>query len=110
MARRDPQVVLSLPASRRWGGRRLGAGRKRGPGSGLPHASRPEFRRLPAHVTLRVLTGLPSLRIVPIVHAIERAFAGGCARPGSRLVHYSLQGNHAHLIVEADDRARSGAA
>ena len=105
MARRDPQLSLSLPAPRRWGGRRRGAGRKRGPTSGLPHGSRTEFRRLPAHVTLRVLAGVGSLRSVPIVRAIERAFAAGCARPGFRLVHYSLQGNHAHLIVEADDRA-----
>jgi len=40
-----------------------------------------------------------------MVRAIERTFARGCVRQGFRLVHYSLQGNHAHLIVEADDRA-----
>jgi len=37
------------------------------------------------------------------VREIESAFAAGCERPGFRLVHYSLQGNHAHLIVEAQD-------
>jgi hypothetical protein len=42
------------------------------------------------------------------VHEIERSFAVGCVRPGFRLVHYSLQGNHAHLIVEADDRGALG--
>jgi hypothetical protein len=42
---------------------------------------------------------------VPIVREIERSFSVGCERPDFRLVHYSLQGNHAHLIVEADDRA-----
>ena len=57
---------------------------------------------LPAHVTLRVLPGVPSLRSVPIVHAVERTFARGCERSDFRLAHYSLQGNHAHLIVEAD--------
>ncbi len=108
MARRDPQLVLSLPAPRRWGGRRAGSGRKRGPSSGLPHAARAEFRRLPAHVTLRALPGVPSLRSIPIVRAIERSFARGCARPGFRLVQYSLQGNHAHLIVEADDQVALG--
>lgn len=51
---------------------------------------------------------VPSLRIVPIVHAIERTFADGCVRPGFRLVHYSLQGNHAHLIVEATDKEALG--
>ena len=51
---------------------------------------------------------VPSLRTVPIVRAIERTFRGGCRRPGFRLVHYSLQGNHAHLIVEARDRGALG--
>ena len=51
---------------------------------------------------------VPSLRLVTIVHAIERTFASGCARPGFRLVHYSLQSNHAHLIVEAVDRDALG--
>ena len=39
---------------------------------------------------------------------IERSFTVGCERPGFRLVQYSLQGNHAHLIVEAHDRAALG--
>jgi hypothetical protein len=65
-------------------------------------------RPLPAHVTLRVRTDVPSLRTVPIVHEIERTFSGGCSRDGFRLVHYSLQGNHAHLIVEARDRDALG--
>jgi hypothetical protein len=55
-----------------------------------------------------VCSGLPSLRTVRIVREIERTFAVGCARPGFRLVHYSLQGNHAHLIVEASDRDALG--
>jgi REP element-mobilizing transposase RayT len=45
---------------------------------------------------------------VPIVREIERTFALGCVRPGFRLVHYSLMGNHAHLIVEADERRALG--
>jgi hypothetical protein len=52
--------------------------------------------------------GVPSLRTVRIVHEIERSFAVGCRRPGFRLVHYSLQDNHAHLIVEAHDRDALG--
>jgi hypothetical protein len=51
---------------------------------------------------------VPSLRTVRIVREIERTFANGCVRPGFRLVHYSLQGNHAHLIVEAQDGAALG--
>src|SRR4029079_2153627 len=47
-------------------------------------------------------------RTTRIVHEIERTFAAGCARAGFRLVHYSLQGNHAHLIVEVRDRGALG--
>jgi hypothetical protein len=49
-----------------------------------------------------------SIREVRVVREIEHTFARGCARPGFRLVHYSLQGNHAHLIVEAVDRDALG--
>lgn len=109
MARRDPQLQLSLAAPSGWGGRRRGAGRKPGPHPGLSHTPRQQFvRPLPAHVTLRLRRGLPSLRTVRIVREIERTFAKGCARPGFRLVHYSLQGNHAHLIVEARDAEALG--
>jgi hypothetical protein len=44
---------------------------------------------------------VPSLRTVAIVDEIQRTFAGGRARRGFRLVHYSLQDDHAHLVVEA---------
>ncbi len=109
MRHRPRQLTLDLSAPRRWGGRRPGAGRKPGPNPGLPHVSRARFRQtLPAHVTLRLLPGLPSLRTVPVVHAIEASFAKGCERGSFRLVHYSLQGNHAHLIVEAHDREALG--
>jgi hypothetical protein len=71
--------------------------------------SRARFgQALPAHVTLRLLPGLPSLRVVKLTHELERSFAEGCSRPGFRLVHYSLQGNHVHLIVEAQDQVMLG--
>ena len=108
MPLRSRQLDLALRARPTWGGRRKGAGRKRGPNPGLPHSSRRRFTRLPVHITLRMRSDVPSLRLVPIVQAIERTFAAGCARPGFRLVHYSLQSNHAHLIVEAVDRAALG--
>ncbi len=109
MSRRAAQLALSLSAPRRWGGHRPGAGRKPGEHPGLPHVSRARLpRTLPAHVTLRLRPDLPSLRTTRLVHEIERTFAAGCARPGFRLVHYSLQGNHAHLIVEARDRDAFG--
>ena len=108
MSRRSPQLDLALRAPRRWGGRRAKAGRKPGKNAGPLHRSRGPFTRLPTHVTLRIRGDVPSLRTVRIVHEIERTFASGCERPGFRLVHYSLQGNHAHLIVEAEDRDALG--
>ena len=109
MSRHRPQLVLRLTAPRRWGGRRDGAGRKAGPRPAVRHASRAHFQKpLPAHVTLRVRGDLPSLRTIRVVREIETTFAAGCERPGFRLVHYSLQGNHAHLVVEARDRDALG--
>jgi hypothetical protein len=109
MRQRASQLALALRQPRRWGGRRDGAGRKPGENPGLPHGSRERFSKpVPAHVTLRLLPGLVSLRTVKLVHEIEGTFAGGCERSDFRLVHYSLQGNHAHLIVEARDRDALG--
>jgi hypothetical protein len=111
MARKDPQLGLPLTERPRWGGRRAGAGRKRAPGRPqcLPHESREHFSRpVPGHVTLRLLPGLLSLRTVRLVRELEGTFARGCERSDFRLVHYSLQGNHAHLIVEARDRDALG--
>jgi hypothetical protein len=39
---------------------------------------------------------------VKLVREMELSFARACERGDFRLVHYSLQGNHAHLVVEAD--------
>jgi REP element-mobilizing transposase RayT len=39
---------------------------------------------------------------VSVVDEVERTFAAACDRDGFRLVHYSIQGNHVHMIVEAD--------
>ncbi len=108
MSFQTDQLAFSLRPRPTWGGRRDGAGRKADPNSGLPHGSRERFKRLPAHVTLRMRDDVPSLRTAAIVREIEHTFAAGCARPGFRLVHYSLQDTHAHLIVEATDRDALG--
>ena len=106
---RTKQLSLALSAPRRWGGYRKNSGRKAGENHGLPHRPRAPFARpVPAHVTLRLQPGLISLRTIPLVREIERTFARGCERSRFRLVHYSLRGNHAHLIVEAEDREALG--
>ena len=107
IVRREPE---QLDFDRiRWGGRRPGAGRKPGPNPRLRHRSREPFGRgLPCHVTLKVRKDVPSLRTARLVQEVERTFARGCERREFRLVHYSLQGDHAHLIVEAKDRYALG--
>ena len=56
---------------------------------------------LPCHVTLKVRRGLPSLRGVKFVREMERSFAAACDRGRFRVVHYSIQNDHLHAIVEA---------
>jgi REP element-mobilizing transposase RayT len=48
---------------------------------------------------------VPSLRAARLVRELERSWAHACDRGDFRLVHYSLQGNHVHMLVEAADRS-----
>jgi len=91
----------------RWGGRRRNAGRKRG--HLVQHLSRPSFAsRHPCHVTLKVRPDVPSLRAARLVREVERSFGSACERGEFRIVHYSLQTDHVHLIVEAKSRDALG--
>ena len=91
---------------RSWGGPRPGAGRKpSGPRAGIPHRPRAPFAAgHPLHVTARLRAGLPSLRRHRTYRVLEPVLAAGSERFGFRLVEYSVQTNHLHLIVEAKDR------
>ena len=94
-------------APRGRGGARPGAGRPLKPGAGVPHLRRAGLSvHHPVHVTLRVLRGVPNLRRRALMKVIERALRAASDRFGMRVVHYSVQPNHLHLIAEADD-ARS---
>lgn len=96
---------------RSWGGKRKGAGRKRQAARPqVPHRRRPRFRRAALHVTTRVRWEVWNLRSHRCFRALRRAFERGCARFGFRLVHFSVQGNHIHLIVEAPDAESLGRA
>ena len=53
---------------------------------------------------MRVQRGLQSLRREPEYRVLRGVFVKGCARFGFRLVHYSVQRDHLHLLVEAKDR------
>ena len=80
-------------------------GRKKSKTSGASHQKKAEHdARHPIHATLKLAQGVPGLRNKRTLGVIERAFDQGKERFGFRLVHYSVQGNHMHLIVEAQDR------
>lgn len=90
---------------RSWGGRRAGAGRKRVGRARVPHVVRPALsRHHPVHVTLRLAAGIASLRERARYLVIRAQLKIAKDRLGFRLIHYSVQSNHLHLIAEADDR------
>lgn len=51
-----------------------------------------------------------NLRTHRCFRALRRAFVRGCERFGFRVVHFSVQGNHVHMIVEAPDAEALGRA
>jgi REP element-mobilizing transposase RayT len=60
---------------------------------------------------MRARAGLPSLRRRDLCAAIERAIGEAGARADCRVVHYSVQEDHLHLLLEAHDgRALSSGA
>jgi REP element-mobilizing transposase RayT len=104
-----PQSVSQLPLGLLpqfgWGGARRGSGQKpRGEEAGISHERRVDVdERSPVHVTLRVrehVWNLRSRRCHAIVATALRAILG---RAAFRVVHFSIQGDHLHFIVEAED-------
>jgi putative transposase len=96
---------LSLPTPRTWGGRRVGAGRKRTPGRrrSVPHRSRPaHVAAHPVHVTLRAVEALRCFRSRRLFPVVRSALAAS-SRGGLRVIEFSVQEDHIHLIAEAAD-------
>lgn len=96
---------LELPKTRfAWGGHRRGAGRKRAKGGSFGHARRPvHAERHPVHVVMKAR--YRSLRTQFVFPTVRRALAEATRkRADFRIVQFSVQGDHLHLIVEASDR------
>jgi REP element-mobilizing transposase RayT len=67
----------------------------------VPHLKRADLsRHHPIHVTQRVQPGVGYLRSQLRAKIIEEALRAVGGR--MRVVHYSIQGNHLHLIVEVE--------
>jgi REP element-mobilizing transposase RayT len=90
------------------GGARPGAGRpkrKRGRSS-EPHTIRPQLKASqPVHVVMRAASDVGSLRTMEGFAAVREARASTLRLADSfRIIHFTIQRNHIHLIVEAHDR------
>jgi REP element-mobilizing transposase RayT len=71
----------------------------------VSHRTRePLAPRFPVHITMKLRQGLPSLRRGPAFGVVLQAFAAMREFEDFRLVQYSVQSNHLHLICEALDR------
>lgn len=109
------QELVSRPTR---GGRRKGAGRKPKPENVrrplVKHLPRPALSRMcPVHATIRRGKRLPSMRDELIynevrrsldrkqIQSLKRAARGDCS---FQIVHFSVQHDHIHLIVEAANR------
>jgi REP element-mobilizing transposase RayT len=106
----EGSAQLALRFAKRWGGARDGAGRKPSPGRrNVPHRARPRHTAAnPVHVTLRAaIRPLRSEHVFPTVCIAIRGATRRHER-SFRVVHFSVQWDHVHLIVEAsDERALS---
>ena len=89
---------------RQHGGKRKGAGRKKGRAGCINHIKRPELNGCePIGITLKLISGLPSIRTPMIMSALARAMRLA-RRFGLKVVHFAIQSNHIHLIVEAKSK------
>ena len=87
------------------GGPRLGAGRPTAARPIIHHVKRDEvLEREPSHITIRVVEGIPSLRRKRLLRAFQRSLREVRKRIDFRVVEYSVQEDHVHLIVEASGK------
>ncbi len=88
------------------GGKRAGAGRPRKSDETVPHASRPIVdARTPVHVTLRMRRGVWNLRSQRGFRRVATALESERKLGLLLVVAFSVQGNHLHLVIEADSTA-----
>jgi REP element-mobilizing transposase RayT len=111
------QAALPFDARARAGNERMrqkmagekvhrGRGRPRKPGA-VSHRERPGFGYGSVlHVTVKLRRGLPGLRGRKPFNAVAAAFRKFALSEGFRLVHFSVQHDHIHFLIEADSKPR----
>ena len=97
-------------AFRTHGGARSGAGRKpRDKRAGVRHGPRERCsRHQPVHCSMSLADDISNLRHPEIFPIVREAIFSGAEKPGFRVVHFSVQKRHMHLIIEADDARALG--
>jgi REP element-mobilizing transposase RayT len=70
----------------------------------MPHRKRSEHcASHPVHVTLRAKPGAGRLRVRPVFEALRDAI-GAASGAAFRVVHFSVQHDHVHLLIEASNK------
>src|SRR5262245_56358238 len=101
-ARKGAQLALDLRPTFAWGGPRLNAGRPviRAAGE-VVHRARETFRPTePLHLSFRLRDGALDLCAEPWFDVFVWSLRRVARHESVRVVAYSAQGNHVHLVVE----------
>src|SRR5687768_3686346 len=103
MAACEKQIDLQF---RQHGGARKGAGGKpKGARAGVSHHGRQQLGpNTPVHVTMKMASRVWNLRAARPYTMIVAALRGGADKGGFRVLQFSAQRDHLHLIVEADSK------
>ena len=106
VARTAKRHVQQSLAFRTWGGKRRGAGRKQvNERKSQPHRMRPALGpSTVVLVSLRVVPDVRRLRRRDAYRALRNAMLAVLTRTDFRIVHVSIQGNHVHLLIEAESK------
>ena len=83
-----------------WGGRRPNSGRKRIHSKGVAHRVREKvIPRTPVHINFKYRAFIKNKLCLRL---LKRAIINARSH-GLRIIHFSLQSNHVHLIIEAEN-------
>jgi hypothetical protein len=93
---------LEMKGLKGWGGKRKGAGRKNQTGT-INHLKRERVNsKTPIHVTMKLRHGLPDIQC-PEMHEKFKAGALKAKALGLRVVHYTVEWDHIHMLLECSN-------
>lgn len=85
-----------------------GAGRSAKHDAGIRHTSRPKISRPTSlHLTIKVKSIKANIKNKIILHMLKRAILNA-RRQGLKVIHFSLEYDHVHLLIEADNNLTLG--